>query len=226
MPKNWDVNKKKMFYTRVVYNSKFKSVSKNEANKNIRKNVQHIGKNHGVNSDALGKVAKVQEAPIQKCNIVQGVYYNVPVINRFDSLDNEDSLSVNTCDNVLDNVRINVPKQAQKVQNNDRNGVRNRRNSKKQLQTKNKGEFGKYFDTVDNSDVVNQLVIKTSEKCLETKQVTKNSPVPLVELQSVNGLSDNSESGCTEPNLSREVPCQVVQQELTDFLHMVPVMGL
>ena len=114
MPKNWDANKEKVFYTRVVYNSKFKSVSKNEANKNIRKNVQHIGKNHGVNSDALGKVAKVQEAPIQKCNIVQGVYYNVPVINRFDSLDIEDSLSVNTCDNVLDNVRINVPKQAQK----------------------------------------------------------------------------------------------------------------
>ena len=146
MPKNWAVNKEKMFYTRVVYNSKFKSVSKNEANKNIRKNVQHIGKNYCVKSDALRKVAKVQEAPIQKCNIVQGVYYNVPVINRFDSLDIEDSLSINTCDNVLDNVRINVPKQAQKIHSKDTNGVRNRRTSKKQLQTKNKGEFGKQFD--------------------------------------------------------------------------------
>ena len=65
--------------------------------------------------------------------------------------------------------------------------------------------------------------MKNSDKCLETKQITKNSPVPVVELQFVDGLSHKSASGRTEPNLSREVPCQVVHQEFTDFSHMVPV---
>ena len=77
--------------------------------------------------------------------------------------------------------------------------------------------------TIDNCDVVEQLVIKNSDKCLETKQITKNSPVPILDSQFVDGLSDKCTSGCTELNLCREVLCQVVQQKFTDFSEMVPV---
>ena len=75
VPKNLDDNKPKMFYTRVVYNSKFRSVNKNEANIKIRKNTQQIGTNKCEKGLAIGKVCKVQKAHKQKCNMVQGVCY-------------------------------------------------------------------------------------------------------------------------------------------------------
>ena len=171
----------------------------------------------------LAKVAKVQEAPKQKCNIVQGVCYNVPVINRFDSLDIEDNLTVNTCDNVLGNVHINVPKQAQKVHSNESNGVVYTRNTSKQLQTKHKGECAKYVDTVDSCNVLDKLVIKNSGQCRENKQITSNSAVQPSDYQVVDGFNTTSTSGRTEPNLSREVPWEVVQQESNGFSEMVPV---
>ena len=58
MPKNLDDNKPKMFYTRVVYNSKFKAVNKNEANVNIRKNTQHLGTNKREKGKSIDKVCK------------------------------------------------------------------------------------------------------------------------------------------------------------------------
>ena len=204
MPNNLDVNKAKIFYTRMMYNSNFKSVSKSEANTNIRRNVQHVGKNKHVQNKALGKVAKVQKAPKQKSNIVQGVCYNVPVINRFDSLDIEDNVPVNTCHNVLDNVRINVPKQAQKVHSNETNGVVYTRNTSKHLQTKHKGECAKYVDTVDNCNVLGKLVIKNSDQCLENKQITNNSTVQPLDHQFVDRFNTTSTSGRTEQRISVE----------------------
>ena len=223
MPNSLNAKKAMIFHTRVVYNSKFKSVSRCEANINIRRNIQHIGINKRVKNSVIGKVAKVQEAPKQKCNIVQGVCCNVPVINQFDSLDIEDNLNVNTCDNVLDNVRINVPKQAHKVHSNERNGVGFTKNTSKQLQTEHEGECAKYVDTVDNCNVMNKSVMKNSDQCLEDKQISNSSTVQPSDYQFVNGFHITDTSGRTEPNPSREVPWEVVQQESSGFSEMVPV---
>ena len=106
-------------------------------------------------SETLGKVAKVQTAPKQKCNIVQGVYYNVLVINRFDRLDVEDNLSINTCDNMHDN----VSKQTPKIQSNDTSGEI-QKNTGKQRKTKNKGECIHYTVAAGNCNVVDKVVTR------------------------------------------------------------------
>ena len=76
---------------------------------------------------------------------------------------------------MLDNVCINVPKQAQVIHSNDNTSVKHERDGEKQLQIKNKGNCRKYVDTDDNCEVIKHLVIKNSDKNLETKQITKNS---------------------------------------------------
>ena len=223
MPKNLDDNKPKMFYTRVVYNSKFKAVNKNEANVNIRKNTQHLGTNKREKGTSIDKVCKVQTAPEQKCNMIQGVCYNVPVINRFDSLDIEDNLPLNTFDNVLDNVRVNVPKQAQVIYSNDNIHATHGRNGEKQLQRKDKGKVGKYLDTERNCEGMNQLVINKFGKNVENKQINNTSMVQSSDLQLDGRLNNGCSSSRTEPNLSREVPWQDVQPEFFVSPDLAPV---
>ena len=217
-----DVKKPRTFHTRVVYNSKFKSVSRNEANKNIGKNVQHIGKKKRVKSETLGKLAKVQTAPKQKCNMVQGVYYNVPVINRFDTLDVQDNVSVNTCDNVFDNIYDNVSKQTPKIQSKDTSGEI-QKNTGKQRQTTNKGECIQYTVAAGNCNVVDKVVMRNVDQSLQNKQITNISAVQSSELHSVDSLNSNCTSGYTEPYLGREVPWEVVQQQSNAGSDILPV---
>ena len=223
MPKNLDDKKPKMFYTRVVYNSKFKAVNKMKADEKIRKNTQHLGKNKRGKGETIGKVGKVQEPPKQKCNMVQGVCYNVPVINRFDSLDIQDYLPIDIYDNVLDNVRVNVPKQAQVIHSDDNIHAKHVKNGEKQLQRKVKGKVGKYVDTDDNRDVRNHLVTNTFDKNVENKSTTKTATVQSSDLQLGKRLTANCPSSRTEPNLCREVPWQDVQPEILVSPDLAPV---
>ena len=120
---------RKTFVTRVIYNSKFKTVNTDEANTNFRKNVHYSGKNTCVQRETNGQVTNMQKPVKQKCHIVQDLCYNVPVNNRFDKLDNETYSPINTCDKVVVNVVSNVTKQAHEKYKKDFSGVLNTQNT-------------------------------------------------------------------------------------------------
>ena len=223
MPKNLDNKNSKMFHSRVVYNSKFKAVNKKNVNEKIRRSTQQIGTNKRENGQVIDKVCKVQKAPKQKCNMVQGVCYNVPVNNRFNSLDIQDCSPVNTCDNVLDNVRVNVPKQPQVKNSNDSIHTKYGRDGKKQIQTKDTGKAVKYVDTEDNREVFKQLVINNCDKNIENKQITKTSTVQSSGLQLHDGLQVSCPSSRVEPNLCREIPWQNVEPQFLVSPDLAPV---
>ena len=86
MPKQLQVGKQNIFHTRIVYNSTFKHVNRNQTNKNIRTNVKHVGKMNCVREPNDNNVVPSLYTQINKSHIIHDQGYNIPVMNRFDGL--------------------------------------------------------------------------------------------------------------------------------------------
>ena len=222
VPKNCKKNRK-IFVTRIVYNSKLKSVNTCKANKNIHKNVQHRGINKHVKPQENAKVTNMLKPIKQKCHIVQDVCYNVPVKNRFGNLDTEIYSPINTCDKAVLNVVNNVPKQVHKKYKTDSSCVLDTKNTVTQLQTNNKGECVKYVDSWDSSNSNNSFVEQNLNRCSETGQIEQNIDVDSAELNRVHCGNSTYAGSHTEPKLSRDILCQVIDQECTGFPQTVPL---
>ena len=222
MPKNCQ-KIRKSFVTRVIYNSKFKTVNTDEANTNFRKNVHYSGKNTCVQRETNGQVTNMQKPVKQKCHIVQDLCYNVPVNNRFDKLDNETYSPINTCDKAVVNVVSNVAKQVHGKYKKDLSGVLNTQNTVIQSRNNSKGELCQ-VDSCNNSSKPNNCLVKqTVNRCSKNVQIKPNADVEFTELKRVDEGNTTYVASRTEPNLSCDMPWEVVDQECTSFPHIVPL---
>ena len=105
-------------------------------------------------------------------------------------------------------------------------GVVDTKNTVTQSQTNNKGECVENINSRDSSNIVASFVdknYKNLKQFSETGQVKQNLDVDSTELNRVHHGNSTYESGHTEPNLSRDIPWQVVDQEYTGFHHIVPL---
>ena len=88
-----------------MYNSNFRSVSTSQANKNIRKNVQHMGTNKCAQLVKRAQVNHMLCTPEQRGNISQYMCYNVHITNRLDTLAIDDNSQGDICGKVFNNVQ-------------------------------------------------------------------------------------------------------------------------
>ena len=174
-----------------------------------------MGTNKCVKNRPSVKVATMLRTPKQRCDIIQDVCYNVPVMNQFENLDIQEKSHINTCDNLVNNVRCNVQK-AHKVCTNKSRSVVDKGKTLDSFKTNSEGECVNCLLTDDNSNIVNSLVNQaTSNECLGNDQIKLDSNIDTPDLKLVDCENSIRTKVVTILNLSREIPCQVVQQDLT-----------
>ena len=225
MPKQLQVGKQKIFHTRIVYNSTFKHVNRNQANKNIRTNVEHVGKVNCVRELNDNNVVPSLYTQRNKSHIIHDQGCNIPVMNRFNGLHMDEYSHSEEFDKVDDTNEVHCIKQVQK-----RGIIKD--TAKKQTnyicETVQVGNNGKScHDSVNECQ--NKTVVEKNTERVDNKQGLQDVPQHRTSNLTYVGIENRENTRTTEENLSthtvnsRDIPCRVVDHDPLNLLENIPI---